>query len=1507
MTADTQNGPTYYGPPYYQYGYANYGPWASIPAAVQAWWANYQQVYPGAFPGCFYTLQHLNPASTDNNDGLLGEVAQMPLSGRCSGWGRVKATSSTTNPAKNMGNGCGSDGGQGGPLCPTVTGEPINTATGNEYLQQDDYTASRWLTLSRFYNSAGTLTSSQIGLQWRQSFDRFLSLQGSPASAIIMVRPDGVEEGFAKSNGVWATDADVPDQLTETDSSQGVAISYTVFIAALHQYETYDATSGLLESVTDQSGQGISLTYSTTSTPASVAPAVGLLITVTDPQGRQLNFSYNANSTVYQVTLPDTGKLTYSYDSTGDLTSVQYPDGHTRQYLYNESSETGGASVPGALTGVIDESAVRYVTTTYNSNGLATSSAFAGNVGATQVTYNSNGTSTVQYPLGTTVTMGYATTATGLTQQASLSASCGTQCNQPWQTRTYDGNGYPQSYTDFNGNVTATTYDSAGLLTQQIDAQGSSNQRTTNIAWDTTLRVPLSRAVSDVNNNTVSSTQWVYNTTGQTLARCDIDPTNSAATGYTCSNSGTVPAGVRRWTYTYCTAVNTTNCPLVGLLLTATGPRTDLTQTTSYSYYMSSSATSCGTPGAACYQAGDLHTVTDALGHVTTIASYDADGRVTRITDANGVNTDSTYTPRGWLSTRTVGGAETQYGYTPYGAVSTITDPDGVTTTFGYDAAHRLTKITDALGNYIQYTLDAAGDKTAEQFYDASGTLHKSLSRTFNTLGQLTAVVDGLTNTVFSATYSDSYDANGNLVHTADALGIQQHMGYDALNRLTQTIKDYDGSDSLTPNTTTTVTLDALNRSTQVTDPSSLNTTYSYDGLSDTTGQVSPDTGSTARLFDAAGNVIQRTDAKGVVTQYTYDALNRLTQKIYPAQPSLNVTYTYDQATPISGCPNNFNIGHLTTMTDASGTTSWCYTNQGDIREVRQVINKTVYLHGYAYTAARRLVYLQYPSGFELVYGYDTDGRVSSINYVQQPGPYGSYTDSTPTALITSVSYLPFGPVSGYTFAQGGQSVTRTYDANYRLTDIVGTGLTLHFLRDAKGRIQAEGNAAGANPANETYQYDPLDRLLSLTNGSNTVEQSFTYNATGDRTSATLAGQSTQTYTYTAGTHQLNGVGGLARSVDANGNTTAMTDANGEQIGLGYDNSNRLTTVTSSGNTIANYQYNGEGQRVWRTITEPSAGQAATVYDPTGTGNLYGEYFAANYREYVYLDGIVVASATDAGEAAPGINYLYADHLGTLRAVVSTSGTTSYTWAWLNNAFGEQPQGGTTAFYTRFPGQYYDEESGLFFNNNRFYDSTTGRYVQSDPIGLKGGISTYIYVVGNPLKLVDQKGLDFGGAGATGSWDSAPTCGSNFLPNIPNFYNTLPNVPNLTSAQLYSGTALGAGAGVAPAAWSAGLNGGNNSVFWSGYADGASDIAQSLGGTTLEQTPIGSTMNFVQNTLGITLPSSWWDSASATFAGNATESATAVILNAGRVWSTIEMPILVGNGIPIIFIPPIVP
>jgi RHS repeat-associated protein len=107
--------------------------------------------------------------------------------------------------------------------------------------------------------------------------------------------------------------------------------------------------------------------------------------------------------------------------------------------------------------------------------------------------------------------------------------------------------------------------------------------------------------------------------------------------------------------------------------------------------------------------------------------------------------------------------------------------------------------------------------------------------------------------------------------------------------------------------------------------------------------------------------------------------------------------------------------------------------------------------------------------------------------------------------------------------------------------------------------------------------------------------------------------------------------------------------------------------------------------------------------------------------------------------------HIHTDHLNTPRAVLDPNN--KIRWRWLSEPFG------TTAAETnpsalgvftqplRFPGQYADAESGLFYNWHRYFDATTGRYTQSDPIGLRGGVNTYAYVGGNPTSKADPTGL----------------------------------------------------------------------------------------------------------------------------------------------------------------------
>jgi RHS repeat-associated protein len=1237
-----------------------------------------------------------------------------------------------TDDTQNAGNAGDCDGGVGNATdgvveCPgtVMVNDPINIATGNKFEQDTDFRGSTWLTFRRFYNSV-TVASATLGPQWRHSFDRSLNIQlsgsgGSTTPTIQLYRPDGSSEPFQKINGVWTANADMADTLTEQDDANGNPTGYTVFIAPRREYEQY-STSGLLQSITNAAGQMALLAYSTASTPTSVAPSPNLLLTVTDPNGRQLSFTYNSNGTVAQVTQPDGGTLTYGYNATGNLASVQYPDGKTLQYVYNESSLNSGTSQPNILTGVIDETATRFASTGYNSTGQAISFTQAVGANAGSATYSSDGSATLNTPLGTTLTMQSEIDGSGTLKLGAVSSPCGTQCTQPWQSQTYDGNGNPASYTDFNNNVTATTFNSVGLLTQKIEAQGTANQRTTNTTWNNTLHVPLARVMLDSNGNTVASKAWVYNASGQTLAKCEIDPTVSAAASYSCSNTGTVPAGVRRWTYTYCTAVDTTRCPVIGLMLTATGPRTDVTQATTYTYYLSDSTTA---------HHGDLQSVTDALGHTTTYLSYDGAGRVLSQQDANGVTTTFTYYPRGWLKTLTIGGATTSYTYTAYGKVATVTDPDNVTTTYGYDNAHRLTSITDAQGNSIQYTLDASGNRTAENTYAAgSTTASRTVTRQYNALGQLIKVTDGLGNVTFNASASGNYDSNGNLVLSSDANGYQTQRTYDALNRLAKTINNYNGTDTATQNTTTAQTQDALDRVTSITDPSSLTTTYGFDGLSDATSLQSPDAGTSSSTYDAAGNVLTHTDAKGIISTSTYDALDRLTSVSYSdsAQTNDNVTYSYDDANSVTACATSSPIGHLTRVIENAVTTIYCYDLRGNITSKQQVTSAGTDTTIYSYTAANRLNGITYPSGTQVSYAFDTDGRIQSATL----SPVGG----SASTVVSSITYMPFGPINGYTLGNG-QTITRTYNANYALTDLTSPALNLHFARDLMGNINAEGNAAGANPATESYTYDPLYRLLNIAQGSTNIE-TLTYNPTGDRTSKSGSGLATGNYGYQSGTHWLTTIGSAARTYDANGNTSGNSTA-GQTYGYGYNGRNRMTVFQADDATVGTYTYNAMGQRIQKVATLPAAITQRFGYDEAD--HLIGEYGSDN-RDYVWLEDIPVATVDIAGTTST-VSYITADQLGTPRAVSNSAGAQVWSWPYVGNPFGETAPTSTTGYVLnlRYQGQYYDAESGLNFNYHRDYDSETGRYLQADPLGFGGNQSSwYAYVNGDPLNSSDPSG-----------------------------------------------------------------------------------------------------------------------------------------------------------------------
>ncbi|WP_426285608.1 RHS repeat-associated core domain-containing protein [Luteibacter sp. E-22] len=827
-----------------------------------------------------------------------------------------------------------------------------------------------------------------------------------------------------------------------------------------------------------------------------------------------------------------------------------------------------------------------------------------------------------------------------------------------------------------------------------------------------------------------------------------------------------------------------------GLVETVDGPRTDVTDVTHYAYD----------------DQGRLFTVTNAMGQVTKYENYDLYGNPGKVTDANGVVTLLTYTPEGWLQTTTVNAngaaAVTTLTYDAVGNVTQTKDADGVVLNYTFDDASRLTDITDEAGNRIHYTLDAAGNRTKEETFDASGAVRRKVSRSFNSLSQLLTVTDALNRTVLSFDTADGYDAEGKPVHARDAKGVQQKQGYDALGRLVSTINDYNGTNTATANAQTVSQYDASDNVAGISDPSGLSTVYDHNGLGDLTGIHSPDTGTTLFTVDAAGNRITKTDARGIVTTYAYDALNRVTSATY-ADASLNVAYFYDEASTMTGCAASSPVGHLTRVVENGVTTSYCYDARGNVTDKRQTQGTVTDAMHYAYTPANRVQSETRPGGAVVAYTRNSLGQVTGVTVTPASG--------AAQTVASNITWLPFGPMQAYTLGNG-QTVTRTYDSNYRVTDIVSPALELHFSLDEMGNITGVSESGGGTAS---YLYDPLYRLTSVRNATGTAVEAYTYNPTGDRLSKTAPGAYTGTYKYKAGTHWLTNMGTATRTYDANGNTTGNSAA-GTVWGYGYNGRNRMTAITQNGATVGTYVYNAMNERVSK-----SHGSTTTRFVYDQASQLISEVSGSTQRDYIAVAGIPLAVADGAS-----LGFITADGLGSPRAVTSSTGAVVWTWPYATNPFGENRPVSSTGYVLnlRLPGQYADGEAGLKYNLNRSFDAATGRYLESDPVGLAAGPSTYGYVEGNPLALIDPLGLDDSQCMLNPAW-----CGQVHQVNKPFVFGSIEGETNGPARVGAEGVAL---VGYNPDdGWSAGVIGAGLTAVGTNenYVAGAVGVEKMLG------------------------------------------------------------------------------
>jgi RHS repeat-associated protein len=571
-----------------------------------------------------------------------------------------------------------------------------------------------------------------------------------------------------------------------------------------------------------------------------------------------------------------------------------------------------------------------------------------------------------------------------------------------------------------------------------------------------------------------------------------------------------------------------------------------------------------------------------------------------------------------------------------------------------------------------------------------------------------------------------TYDSLGNVKTVNRPLSRTTSYSYDGFNRMTQ--------QNVTVGSATLITkqsYDGLDQLTALTDPRNLVTSYTVDGLGNRSQLNSPDTQNSAYTADEAGNVLTVTDARGKTTRFQYDALNRVILAQY--QSGTPSQFEYD------GGPGGpaIEIGNLTRITDESGSTTFTHDMKGRVLTKAQVVNAggasaqftMQYRYGSAGSAIGRLESITYPSGARVNYRYDASGQVNSVTVNPSDGSGGTSALAEVT-LLTDVAYTPTGNVQSWRWGNSALPAhQRTYDLDGRLTsyptDLLGTVRTVAY--NAASLVTAYTHAGGPNPTqyDQSFGYDTADRLTSFTLGG--VTTTYTYDANGNRT---LQTNPNVTYTYSTTSNRLSAATFLAPR-------TYTYDVAGNRIGDGrfiYTYSDRGRLAQVGGNSVLSMYYNALEQRVLKVN---SNGFTNYVYDEAG--HTVGEYAQGSPSgvETVYLNDVPVAVLTPQGNF-----YVVADHIDTPLVLAQPDGTT--VWDWRNR----DPFGNNTPITTpilpaydhRFPGQVADVETGLFYNYFRDYDPQTGRYVQSDFIGLKGGVNTYTYAEGNPLGKVDPTG-----------------------------------------------------------------------------------------------------------------------------------------------------------------------
>ncbi|MFF3576352.1 putative T7SS-secreted protein [Streptomyces mirabilis] len=725
---------------------------------------------------------------------------------------------------------------------------------------------------------------------------------------------------------------------------------------------------------------------------------------------------------------------------------------------------------------------------------------------------------------------------------------------------------------------------------------------------------------------------------------------------------------------------------------------------------------------------GNLLSRTDPLG-ATTAFTYDDEGRLISAVRPDGSELHVVRGPFG-LPTEVVGsdGARTTYAYDERGNRTAYTDPAGHTTRTAYDDAGRPISVTDALGNTTHVMCDAAGRTVAVT--DPSGATTRTERDGLGRPVRVTDPTGGVTRLEWNAdgrlacrtgpdgaSESWTYDGEGNCTAHTDAAGAVTRHEYTHFDLPLATTRP-DGARYEFEH-------DADLRLTRVTGPQGLSWTYEYD---------------------AVGNIVSETDFDGRTLTYRMDDADRLTERADALGGS--ISFERDR------------LGQVLRKTVDGRVTRYAYDRVGRLLEAVGPDSELRYQYD-----RRGLVKTELVDGRPILYSYDPLGRRTRR--------------TTPTGHVTSYAYDSDGLPAR--LDTGGRHITFTHDAAGReLARAFGDALTMTSAWNEAGLLAQQHVLVGARPVTgRTYTYRADGHLLSVADrfsGTRTFDldllgrvtavhaprwtERYAYDDTGNQTSASWpdhhpGSESVGPRSYD-GT-RVTRAGDVRFEYDALGRVTlrqkTRLSRKPDTWRYEWDTENRLTFVTTPDGTRWRYRYDPLGRR---TAKQRLAADGASVAEETrftwdgltlceqtshGPDQPNAVALTWDHRGHIPLAQTErILTADRQSEIDRRFFAIATDLVGTPTELIDESG--GIAWRSRSTLWGTTAWARDGITYTplRFPGQYYDSETGLHYNFLRHYDPQTGRYASPDPLGLAPAPNPVSYV-DNPNTASDPLGL----------------------------------------------------------------------------------------------------------------------------------------------------------------------